>query len=291
MKLPERFKRLTIWNKLGVFGAIASLVGLVPLFFGKGQPSVEPTYAVGWHDLIAATSDKAPKLTLTWGGTEYANVYIARIAIWNQGRHFMDKTLMSSTDPIRVVYPEGIKVLSAQIAFTSRSSLNLNARTETYHGQDVVVLEVVGDDALEYHEGGILNVTYTKTEAVGLFGQVRGPFPDSPADFEVKGRVKGSVNGFRRMPFYDVTELKTFKTIFVSSAMFCFLEILLVAFVSTRASPKPGNPPEPVKPARPHEVVLVIVLFVFMAGCSFFLSYLMVSAASVEWPAWVGRAA
>lgn len=279
MRWADRFSRLTVWNKLGVIGSIASLVGLLPLLFARGESSVEPRYTVGWHDLIAATSDKAPKLRISWEGEEYPNLYTARIAIWNQGRQFIDKAHISGTDPIRVVYPDGIKVLSAQVVFSSRSSLKLNARMVTFEGEDVVVFEVVGDEALEYHDGGILKVTYTKSKSAGPFGEVRGPLPNGPTDFEVKGRVKGSAEGFRRVLFSTAT---TPKWLNLSAAVVYILHFLVIGIVGFRASREP---------AKTHELVLGVVGFLFSAGLFFFFAYKSFSASVVDWPAWLNHAA
>ena len=243
----------------------------------EGRSSIEPMYAVGWHDLVAATSDKAPKLSIAWDGKEYPNVYTAKVAIWNQGRQFLDKTLISTTDPIRLVYPDGITVLSAEISFTSRSSLNLKARIATYEEQDVVVVEIVGDDALEHHDGAVLNVTYTRSESVAAFGEVRGPLPDGQADFEVKGRIKGSVGGFRRIPIRDATRPRWLN---LAAAAVFILHFLVIGLVGVRASREP---------AKPLELVLGVVGFLFSAGLFFFTSYTYFSA-SIDWPTWVSRA-
>lgn len=278
MRISERFRKLTIWNKLGFIGSIASILSFAALFMVEGRHRIEPCYTIGWHDLIASTTDNAPKLRFTWEGKEYSNIYTARIAVWNQGRQFMDHSVMSSSDPIRIVYPEGIKILSAQVAFTSRTSLHLQARPHTHEGREVVVLDIGGDDALDYHDGGIVSVTYTKAKIDVPFGQGRGSLPDSDIDFEVRGRIKGSGDEFRRVPFWDAITPRWLNV--GAIAVFGF-HFLLIAFVGLRASREP---------AKPLELVVGVFAFLLSFGLCFVILYHYITA-SVHWPNWINGAA
>jgi len=213
MKLSDRFAMLSIWNKIGLIGAIASIIGLasIPLaFMLAGGDQIDPRYAVDWHDLIAAKNGELPQLRLIWEGNELPNLYTARVAIWNQGRHYMDIASISKSDPIRLTYPAGIKVLSAQFIKSSRGSLALNARLGSRDGLEVVFLDILGDDGLEQYEGGVLRLVFTKQPGIVPFGLVRGtghgsPEPEGAVDFSVIGRVKSSASGFQKTSWNDAT--------------------------------------------------------------------------------------
>jgi hypothetical protein len=119
-------------------------------------------------------------LQLLWEGEEIENVYSTNIVIWNAGRQFLDERLISSTDPLRVAYPSDIEVLYAKFVETSRDGLELSVFDRSEQGENALVIDIVGDDALEHGEGGRLKVLST------------GP----PGErFLVMGRIKGSRKG------------------------------------------------------------------------------------------------
>jgi hypothetical protein len=263
MKLTERFRRLTIWNKLGVLGALASLASFAAMFFlAKGEPAVEPRYAIDWHDVIAESTADVPELTLSWKGRQLSSLRRVRIGIWNQGTRYLDKPQISRTDPIKIEYPKGIEVLSARFTYTSRPSLELAALVTDEGERQAIIVDIVGDDALESMEGGILSILYTKTKGFGPFGDVRGDlFGPALTDFEVTGRIKGSQGGFQRVPWKDATTPAWLSWIFGSIFL---LHVVFVIFVGFRASREP---------AKPHEVMLGVLGLLLSLALSSLATY------------------
>lgn len=150
------------------------------LFFFVERKEVLPRYAVREPELLAEQTAEAPGLQLFWEGEEIENVYSTDIVVWNAGRQFLDEGSISSTDPLRVVYPSDIEILYAEFIRTSRATLKLNVIDRGEQWMNALVIDIVGDDALERGEGGLLRVLFV------------GP---SSGDFSVTGRVKGSRGG------------------------------------------------------------------------------------------------
>jgi hypothetical protein len=58
MKLVQRFRRLSLWNKVGVVGAIASIIALLAMFFPFLAPDAPP------NQLISSESSNVPALSI-----------------------------------------------------------------------------------------------------------------------------------------------------------------------------------------------------------------------------------
>ena len=235
MTFFERFKRLTIWNKVAFLGSVASLVGTaVTIFavFSQAEQVMAPRFAVDAHDLLVKKGEKPEELKITWRGEEFTNLYTARIAIWNQGRRTIEKTSISKTDPIRVQFPPHIRVLSAEFMKTSRPNLKLQSQVGMHEGQPAVHVEMMGDDALERHDGGVVQLLYTKVPHDQGFGHVRGEFKKDPDDFVVTGRIKASEGDFQPVPWNTARSASTHAAIRWLASVFVMvfggMQLLLV---------------------------------------------------------------
>lgn len=160
--------------------AIIGLVLTVAFFIIDESKTVQPLYAIKTPKLIASVKDNNIGLELIWKGIRVDNVYFSDISIWNGGNDFIDKGRMSKTDPIRITYSKSIQVISAKVNAISRESLKL--RTTINEKNNNIMIDFEGDDALEKEDGGSISIFYTGSAEPG---------------FEVKGRIKGTPEGFK----------------------------------------------------------------------------------------------
>jgi len=174
-----------LWHP--ITGIAIGIIVAVVIYYAE-RKMVEPLYAVSDPKLIAEVTADTPELKLLWEEEEIINAYIIEIAIWNGGRAFIDNDLISTTKPIRVTIPEGVEVLSASFTKFSRVDLVLNALQEEQE-HDHIYIEIIGDEALENKDGGVLQILFTgnKTD-----------------DFKVVGRIKGSKEGFKKEEWAEV---------------------------------------------------------------------------------------
>jgi len=165
------------------------LVGAI-VYFVVEQKEIKPKYAISNSEMIAETTSGAPRLKLLWDNEEVQNVYSLKIAIWNAGREYLDKSSISATDPIRVTYPPDVQILYADFIRTSRENLDLDASDLSSMGTKAIQIEIVGDEALEQKDGGVLKILYTGHDSDG---------------FAVSGRIKGSKQGFKEVGWSSIT--------------------------------------------------------------------------------------
>lgn len=166
----------------------------IGLFYLVERKEIEPRYAVSEPELIAEQTTDAPRLTLYWDGEEIKNAYSVKIAVWNAGRQYLDNNSISETDPLRVICPSGVKILYADFIKISRAHLELNAVDATNTGTNAIYIQIVGDEALEKNDGGILKILFTGGETDG---------------FVVTGRIKGSKQGFVRTKWSSTQQIRS----------------------------------------------------------------------------------
>ena len=181
---------LHIWTilKHPVTGVTAGAV-VSAYFYFIGIARVEPRFASSPAELLAEKSAKAPMMSIMWNTTEVANVRSADVALWNGGRMYIDNALVSPTEPIQIRPSVDISILSAQPIVTSRTNLHFATSISGSNLSQVVTVDVVGDEALEEHDGCIIKILFTG---------------DAPCEFSVTGRIKGCSKGFERVDWADV---------------------------------------------------------------------------------------
>jgi hypothetical protein len=175
---------------IAVGGIIFTIMFAVGFYFLVEQKEVQPRYAVSEPETLAEATADAPGLKLLWEDEEIKNVHTINIVIWNAGRQFLDKNAISATDPIRIAYPSDIQMLYARFVRTSRDSLEFTATDLADRGMKAIQIEIVGDEALEWKDGGLLKILYS------------GP---STKEFVVTGRIKGSRQGFIKVDWFVIS--------------------------------------------------------------------------------------
>jgi hypothetical protein len=129
-------------------------------------------------------------LTLLWEGEEVENVHTIDVVIWNAGREYLDKNSISATDPIRITYPPGVKILYMKFTRTSRDNLEFTATDLADAGTSAIEVGIVGDEALERKDGGLLRILFSGS---------------GTEEFVVTGRIKGSREGFTKADWHRIS--------------------------------------------------------------------------------------
>ncbi len=177
---------MSFWNflKHPITSLVIGIIGvlLAVLFYFLSLKEIKPRYAVSEPELIAEQTLDTPKLKLLWDDIEIKDISSAKIAIWNSGWQYLDDSSISNTDPIRVLIPEGVTVLSSSFIQTSRDKLRFKTSIKTSaKNEQYILIEIDGDEALEHNDGGVLKILFTGK---------------STKSFVIDGRIKGSKEGF-----------------------------------------------------------------------------------------------
>jgi hypothetical protein len=191
---------------------VTILIGYV---FSVGN--VDPCYSVSGVETIAAVLESETRLHLLWDGKDIPNVAVVRIALWNAGKQYIDAKNTVPSSPICIVPPEGVTLLSEAIVNLSRKDLALSlTRVRSETGEEVLQVDLLGDEALERGDGAVVQVLYS------------GP---SDGEWRVAGRIKGDVSGFARREWRIVTSMTftSFMPLFALAIAIVSLSILILA--------------------------------------------------------------
>lgn len=186
------FQRLIIFLKHPITCVVITAI-IAIIFYLLAEKTVEPRYSMTQPELVAEVTEEAPKLKLLWNGSEIQNVYDVKILIWNAGRQYIDNQTISSTAPIKVICPNDSQILYHKFIKTSRESLTFEVLPFKNDSENSLHIKIVGDEALEKFDGGVLKILYVGSRDM---------------KFSVKGRIKGSKTGFKRIDWGDVVPTK-----------------------------------------------------------------------------------
>ena len=201
---------------LGV--VLGTIIAFSLYYYGKKE--IQPRYAVGVPELLAEVTEDAPKLRLLWDNVHIKNVYSVKIAIWNEGRQYLDNDAISKTSPIRVICPQQVELLYHRFIKTSRSELEFRVTDISSEEEKILKIELVGDEALERGDGGILKLLFS--------GKCNG--------FEVVGRIKGAKAGFERIEWKDIAFRKSKTKLALATFSQVLVIVLSCAFLFSRVS-------------------------------------------------------
>jgi hypothetical protein len=173
---PKMFK-LNYGLLIGILGVLIAIFSII-----YSTKDKSPVYTVSNPNLIAQTIQGENNLKITWNGENINNVASVTVAIWNKGRQYIDKSDISTDDPIQVVPSDhNSKILAVYVLKTSRPNLNFDTNINSNKsGYDYVIINIEGDEALEYMDGLVLHILYT--------GSINNTW-------DVTGRIKGVPNG------------------------------------------------------------------------------------------------
>lgn len=200
----------------GLFTFIAGLIFTLIFFYSVELIEVKPVYSVNVINSIASQTLDEPDFKIFWKEEEIKNLNSVEVAIWNNGKQFLDKDNISDSDPIKIIIPDGVKVLKVDIVKTSRPELSFNC---TYFPSKDniknVIIDIVGDEALEKSDGLMIKIYFTGS---------------SEEEFIVTGRIFGSKQGFTKVHWGENKILNFFELIAQALVLFFFV-IFLFRFV------------------------------------------------------------
>lgn len=166
----------------------------VPLGFHLYSTKImKPTYAISKAELIAKSIDSIPELKVLWKGKELKNIYSQHIVLFNNGRQYIDKSNISTTNPITISLPSNIEILFYKITKTSRSDLNFNLSKIEKELSTKLTATLEGDNSLEYKDGGVVSILYSGEPSKNI---------------KVSGKIKG-VHNLKRIEWFDIDPMQS----------------------------------------------------------------------------------
>jgi len=207
---PSFWLKVIIFIKNHSIDIIIAIAITSFFFYFVERKEIEPRYAVSNIELIAEQTFDAPELKLFWDGQEIQEVQSIKIAIWNSGKQYISEENISDNKPIMVNIPSGIQILYAEFIETSRPTLQFSTKfLPSEIDRQTIRITIVGDDAIEKDDGGVIKILFTGT-------------PQD--DFAVTGRIFGSKEGLKKSnwPSRPISELNLPYIILLISAVIIF---------------------------------------------------------------------
>ena len=220
-------------------------------FYSIGQKEAKPVYAVDKYQVFADIQDDVPELKLLWNDKAISNFYSGRVAIWNDGNDYIDSTRLNPLDPIRVVIPSSIKLLSFNLSALSRPDLDISATRNTFEGETTIQIRLNGQEALEPSDGFAIKIYFTTK---------------TPEDFTVEGRVKGIPEGFTLKEWnqeFSPNNLQWIVWVLLGFALLALIDALKDSYKSIKAGKK-------------YEIINYLPRLIFGPTASFGIIYFVI---------------
>lgn len=205
------------WVSLIVGIMASAIIAIVAHFISKAEPSI--AYQSAHQTVIGNYSNKfeGKELKLYFNDELVEQVSKTQIAMWNQGAKTVKGSDIVAKDPIRIVSPEGSKILAFSIISSTREINGCKLEMNNDSLEEILL----AFDYLDRRDGVVIEIIHT--------GGKLKPVPHGNIKGMPKGiRNKGSVT-------YPLLEEKTKKSIadrLKWFAMICGLSLFLLAFLS-----------------------------------------------------------
>ncbi|MDY6857636.1 MAG: hypothetical protein SWO11_23635 [Thermodesulfobacteriota bacterium] len=151
---------------------VLAVVGVILTihFYRKGRRQRAISYARQSDTLVEDLSDRFPKLLISFGGENISALTVSRIAVWNSGTESIRGNDISQSDPLRIILPEGTKLLSSEITSKTKEANSFSLHHDVEGNVITLSFEYVDPD-----DGIVINLIHS--------GSKRDP--------EVRGSVVG----------------------------------------------------------------------------------------------------
>jgi len=195
-----------IFNSLlAIFGIAVTLA-----IWWLGRSTIDPVYRTYPVEVLA--KKESSRLTVLWDQMPIETLCTTKIALLNLGSEPIGSARFTTTDPIRVFTSSNVRLLAVELAHVARPTLRVQATiANDKRGFDFSLL---GGDAFENGEGIAFRLLFT--------GDCSG------ASFVVRGRVIGTVDGFR--PRARIEESLSVAAMSFFVFLLCFFSFLVVSF-------------------------------------------------------------
>jgi hypothetical protein len=180
---PQSEFLLTQFLKHPIVGLVIGIAISIALYF-LSLNEMQPSYAVSEPVAIATKQTGVDELRILYKEVEVQAAYRKRIVLWNAGRKAIEKSSISTDQPICVRLGSDMLLLSQRVSQTSRPNLLVLTRTLTDDQGMCIALEIQGDEAFEVNDGVVIDLFYAS--------------PNDPS-ITVSGRIKGVKEGFAQL--------------------------------------------------------------------------------------------
>lgn len=145
------------WLNLGWVGSLIGILGLVFgfIFFIKSYKTTIPCYQYTTNIIVGKKESEASKnIEILFLGKSVDNVKRTVIAIWNDGKHYLDNSVILKEKPLTISFEDG-EILTHQI----KSKTNESIVSTTYMSEDGRV--VVDFNYLDFKDGVCVELIHT----------------------------------------------------------------------------------------------------------------------------------
>ena len=103
-----------------IVGAIGILLAVV--FYLKSRRIKRISYAIRSFNLIDDTVSSLPGFAASYNGNEFNNLTALKILFWNSGSELLSRNDITSSDPVRLEFPQDVTVLDAKVSVSSNTA-------------------------------------------------------------------------------------------------------------------------------------------------------------------------
>lgn len=127
------------WLNLGWVGSLIGIVGVISgiIFYIKSNKTTKPCYQYNTNIVVGKTESEPSKhIQILFKGKSVDNVKRTVVAIWNDGKYYLDKSVILDDKPLTVSFDDG-DILSHQIK--SKTNEAIKASTQQSEKGEVIV--------------------------------------------------------------------------------------------------------------------------------------------------------
>lgn len=145
------------WLNLGWVGSVIGIIGLILgfVFFIKSNKTTIPCYQYSTNVIVGKKESEASKnIEILFLGKRVDNVKRTVVAIWNDGKHYLDSSVILKEKPLTISFQDG-EILSHQIKSKTNESITANTHTSDNSGV------VVDFNYLDFKDGICVELIHT----------------------------------------------------------------------------------------------------------------------------------
>lgn len=145
------------WLNFGWVGSLIGILGLISgfIFFIKSYKTTVPCYQYSTNIIVGKKESEASKnIEILFLGKRVDNVKRTVVAIWNDGKHYLDHSVILKEKPLTISFEDG-EILSHQI----KSKTNESIVSTTYMSENGGV--IVDFNYLDFKDGVCVELIHT----------------------------------------------------------------------------------------------------------------------------------
>ena len=188
------------------FGWVGSLIGILGLIFGfvffiKSYKTTVPCYQYSTNIIVGKKESEASKnIEILFLGKNVDNVKRTVVAIWNDGKHYLDNSVILREKPLTISFQDG-EILSHQIKSKTNESIVSTTNMSENGG---VIVEF---NYLDYKDGVCVELIHTSNSNEPILSctikGVKGGFIN-------KGKITSTTPSKKPKKFYYIIPVMGF---------------------------------------------------------------------------------